>query len=150
MRKDSALKKINKICIIVIVLFLLTSCIFSRKTRMYAHVNRYFDIISLKDTISIKITDNGQEINDKYYFHDGEYFNVKDSQLFLSTKRETEFNFLIGFYEYKIKIEKYGENFKTMIFLISPELGTIFLSAFYYDKNYKIYRIEKSQMVEFY
>lgn len=114
---------------------------------MHAHVNRYFDIISLKDTISIKITDNGQEINDKYYFHDGEYFNVKDSQLFLSTKRETEFNFLIGFYEYKIKIEKYGENFKTMIFLISPELGTIFLSAFYYDKNYKIYRIEKSQMV---
>ena len=150
MRKDSALKKINKICIIVIVLFLLTSCIFSRKTRMNAHVNRYFDIISLKDTISIKITDKGQEINDKYYFHDGEYFNVKDSQLFLSTKRETEFNFLIGFYEYKIKIEKYGENFKTMIFLISPELGTIFLSAFYYDKNYKIYRIEKSQMVEFY
>ena len=150
MRKDSALKKINKICIIVIVLFLLTSCIFSRKTRMHAHVNRYFDIISLKDTISIKITDNGQEINDKYYLHDGEYFNVKDSQLFLSTKRETEFNFLIGFYEYKIKIEKYGENFKTMIFLISPELGTIFLSAFYYDKNYKIYRIEKSQMVEFY
>ncbi len=37
-----------------------------------------------------------------------------------------------------------------MIFLISPELGTVFLSAFYYDKNYKIYRIEKSQMVEFY
>ena len=117
---------------------------------MHAHVDRYFDIISVKDTISIKITDNGQEINDKYYLHDGEYFNVKDSQLFLSTKRETEFNFLIGFYEYRIKIEKYGENFKTMIFLISPELGTVFLSAFYYDKNYKIYRIEKSQMVEFY
>ena len=151
MKKDSPIKKINKICFTAIVLlFLLTSCVFSGKTRMQAHIDRYFDVFYLKDTISIKSTEKGKEISDKYYFYNGEYFNAKDSQLFLSTKRETEFDFLVGYYKYKIKIEKCGENFKTTTFLVSPELGTVFLSTFFYDKIFKNYKIKKSQTVEFY
>ena len=68
-------------------------------------------------------------------FYNGEYFNAKDSQLFCPQSVETEFDFLVGYYKYKIKIEKCGENFKTMTFLVSPELGTVFLSAFFYDKK---------------
>ena len=40
MKKDSTIKKINKICFTAIVLlFLLTSCVFSGKTRMQAHID---------------------------------------------------------------------------------------------------------------
>lgn len=113
-------------------------------------MNRFFNITYTKDTIIIDVVDNGQVISDKYYCKKGEYYDYKDSNLYFSTKREMEFKYSIGAAEYSIQIKKEGENYKTSVYLISPELGAVFLSAFFYDKQYRIYKIERSQTVEFY
>ncbi len=113
-------------------------------------INELFEISYKKDSIFISSLENGEKIHldVKLYYYNNEYYDSKDGSLFMS-KKDTLFIIDDGErYKVEIKIDEKGNGVTTLTLLSSP-IGETFLSAFYYDSKYKIYKIQKYKLVSY-
>lgn len=138
--------KINSLAVITTAVLLtsLSSC----DTKMRPHVNEYFDVVHENGKITVK----SPQKEDSYFFYkDGEYYDLSDSTLFFSTKKDTTINLISFGIKYQIVIKKENENqYSTTSYLMRDYYHPVFLISYVYNSNYDILKIIRYENVEFY
>ncbi|PUB24726.1 hypothetical protein C8J95_1204 [Elizabethkingia sp. YR214] len=133
------------------LLFLFISCNKENKIELTGKVVGKYEIEYHKDTIKVFSIQLSNHIEtEKYININNEFYDVKNKKLFLSINRDTLYTEILDGFLYKTEIKKNNNNsFKTSTFLIDNHGKESLLTTFYYDKNYRIAKIEKTDLISF-
>ncbi|MCT4174839.1 hypothetical protein HZP56_17905 [Elizabethkingia anophelis] len=110
-----------------------------------------YEIEYNKDTIKVFSIQLSNHIETQKYINiNNEFYDVKNKKLFLSINRDTLYTEILDGFLYKTEIKNNNNNsFKTSTYLIDNHGKESLLTTFYYDKNYRIEKIEKTDLISF-
>ena len=109
-----------------------------------------YEIEYNKDTIKVFSIQLSNHIEtEKYININNEFYDVKNKKLFLSINRDTLYTEILDGFLYKTEIKNNNNSFKTSTYLIDNHGKESLLTTFYYDKNYRIEKIEKTDLISF-
>lgn len=133
------------------LLFLFISCSKKNKIKLTGKVVERYEIEYNKDTIKVFSIQLSNHIEtEKYININNEFYDVKNKKLFLSINRDTLYTEILDGFLYKTEIKNNNNNsFKTSTYLIDNHGKESLLTTFYYDKNYRIEKIEKTDLISF-
>lgn len=139
----------------IVFLFLSTISCSKDEIVLKAEISDAYSILYKKDTIFISLKSNQNKLsdsdtlvklNDNYYFiEDGE------KKLFFSTLSDTIYFDESEGDKYKVEITKLknSKSFQTSYYLINHLDVQVILSTFYYDKNYRINKIQRGGTINY-
>ncbi|MDN3606368.1 hypothetical protein [Kaistella yonginensis] len=137
---------------ILYVLFaILMSCSKKDNVKFTSNFPEEYEVNYSKDTIKIVFKHlKSKTIDTLIYAKMGnDFFEVdkkNSKKLFFSTSKDTLYSINDGSFLYKTKIKKNKDlSFKTSTILVNDLGKEVILSSFYYDKDYRILKIEKQQ-----
>ncbi|WP_103727196.1 hypothetical protein [Flavobacterium croceum] len=148
------LKRIKLMYLSILILTLLQGCKKEKEEYLFSHktTNTYYKIVYENDTIlyiTISKNNKKKEIDttllykksNKYYHYKNDLFSDFDERIWLSTKKDTFYNYNIrnSFY---CRISKIGENKFRTTYANYDSLTYKYRHSIYYDNNYNIYKIE--------
>ncbi len=137
------------------ILILFISCNKNNKVKFASSFPEEYEVDYSKDTIRIVFKHLKSKITDTLVCAKlgNDFFEVDKSNnknLFLSTNKDTLYSVNDDGSSYKTEIKKVNDSsFKTSTILVNDLGSEVLLSSIYYDKNYKILKIEKQGTVIF-
>lgn len=134
------------------ILFILfatfVSCSKKDNVKFTSNVPEEYEINYSKDTMKIVFKYLKSNTIDTLVYAKiaNDFFEIDKNRknLFFSTSKDTLFSINDGSFLYKTEIKKNKDlSFKTSTILVNDLGKEVLLSSFYYDKNYRILKIEK-------
>lgn len=149
--------------IVMFICCLFITC--TNRSKLYFDTNSdYFDVVYNKDDITITEVYRGEIFESRYSLKNGEYIDVSENRVFLSTKQQYEILIDRNYVDYKKQLwmqiyklkssflySDFGKNADVFVteFYAKKHNRKDVLRAYYYDKNYKILKIVVSENTEF-
>lgn len=151
-----------------ILFLLIISCLFitcTNKSELYFDTNfNYFDVVYNMNDITITEVYKGKTFESHYSLRNGEYIDIPENRVFLSTKQQyrmvidcnyVDYNKQLWIHIYKLEkrhmssvVGKNEDIFITEFYTIFHNRKDI-LRTYYYDKNYKILKILVNESIEY-